>query len=346
MNIRITALDTLFFKDGKPFSMGDETWADGIFPPPPSVIYGALRTAFFGENISELSKANEDNDPTLNLHLLNLCYSIGGTKYYPSPRDLVLEGKDKKLHLLSLSSKKLVSNYLMDSHFTTGIKNVESADDYLISNTNLIEYLNGKAGFGGVPINEIVTSEPKIGIGRDRSTRTASEGKLYRVGMRRLESSKREKLSLEVEFDGFTLSDSGCLKLGAEGKVSHYSNSEDANGIGFPFVEAQEVKKFKIYLLTPAFFENGSEPDLKKEPWSKLSGIKLISAANGKPISIGGFDMKKRIPKEMMKAVPAGSVYYFESADDASGFIKEIHGKSISEYRDKEGFGICYVGKV
>lgn len=42
--IEIQALGTLFFRDGKPFTMGAETYAEGIFPPLPSTIYGALRT--------------------------------------------------------------------------------------------------------------------------------------------------------------------------------------------------------------------------------------------------------------------------------------------------------------
>ena len=47
MHISIKPFDCLFVRDGKPFSMGDEVWASGIFPPPPSVVYGALRTAWF-----------------------------------------------------------------------------------------------------------------------------------------------------------------------------------------------------------------------------------------------------------------------------------------------------------
>jgi CRISPR type III-B/RAMP module-associated protein Cmr3 len=36
--------DTLFFRDGRPFSMGTETWATSIFPPYPSTVYGAIRS--------------------------------------------------------------------------------------------------------------------------------------------------------------------------------------------------------------------------------------------------------------------------------------------------------------
>jgi CRISPR-associated protein Cmr3 len=51
--IEIHALDTLFFRDGKPFERGEESVANGSFPPLPSVIYGALRTAFLGESFEK-----------------------------------------------------------------------------------------------------------------------------------------------------------------------------------------------------------------------------------------------------------------------------------------------------
>ena len=74
MRIKIDAIDTLFFKDGKPFSMGDETWADGIFPPPPSVIYGALRSIYFSEHPEKLQKvySKEVQDPAKKKNALNM----------------------------------------------------------------------------------------------------------------------------------------------------------------------------------------------------------------------------------------------------------------------------------
>ena len=70
MVIKINPLDTLFFKDGKPFSMGEETWASGLFPPYPGVIYGAIRTAYFGMHPEKLENLDQGNDPTkdLNIH--------------------------------------------------------------------------------------------------------------------------------------------------------------------------------------------------------------------------------------------------------------------------------------
>ncbi len=54
--------------------------------------------------------------------------------------------------------------------------------------------------------------------------------------------------------------------------------------------------------------------------------------------------MKKNKPKTMYKAVPFGSVYYVSSDVNDSEIANELNGKSISDYRGNEGFGIVYVG--
>ena len=74
--IVLDAFDTLFFRDGKPFFMGDDTWADGIFPPPPSVISGALRTGYFSHHIDKLADAATGLDPTGQLCVTGICYKL------------------------------------------------------------------------------------------------------------------------------------------------------------------------------------------------------------------------------------------------------------------------------
>ena len=51
-SLLLNPTDTIFFRDGRPFNMGEDTYAQGIFPPPPSVLYGALRTAYMAANLS------------------------------------------------------------------------------------------------------------------------------------------------------------------------------------------------------------------------------------------------------------------------------------------------------
>lgn len=44
MTLMIKPMEPFFFRDARPFDKG-EGWATGIFPPLPSTIYGAVRTA-------------------------------------------------------------------------------------------------------------------------------------------------------------------------------------------------------------------------------------------------------------------------------------------------------------
>ena len=105
MELKLQPLDTLFFRDGKPFSRGDESWADGNFPPNPSVIYGAMRTALAtatGKEIpfSEVPKVLREES----FKIIGIYYNYDSeVNYLPLPLDLVeykadaegLEAKEK-----------------------------------------------------------------------------------------------------------------------------------------------------------------------------------------------------------------------------------------------------------
>ena len=93
MRIRISALDTLFFRDGKPFTMGEETWADGVFPPYPSVLYGALRTWYIANHPDGISQRLIDE--SAGIRISSLHYRLPSGLHLPLPLDFV-EPKNKK----------------------------------------------------------------------------------------------------------------------------------------------------------------------------------------------------------------------------------------------------------
>mgnify|MGYP006283835607 CR=1 FL=1 len=347
MIIEIDAMDTLFFKDGKPFSMGEETWADGIFPPYPSTIYGALRSKYFSEHIEDLSKANEAEDPTKDLkirHIILKDYS--GNIYFHLPKDF-LKRKNENWEEV-YRSKLIEDNSLSNNKLTHRLipfnqENIfNSLEDGLFDLWGLSEYLedsNNRLNYNSL-VN-FIDIEPKVGISRSKHTHTSEEGKLYRVGMKRLKNIK-----IIVEFEDLDLPETGFLKLGGEGKTVAYHICEK-DEVSLPQID----KYFKLYLATPTIFKNGWLPDWIDS--EKLEGtipetnlkVQLLTAATGKPLKIGGFDMKARKPKKMFKAVPAGSVYFFKILSGNKEDLKKIHGKSISQKRKNEGFGISYIGK-
>jgi len=148
------------------------------------------------------------------------------------------------------------------------------------------------------------------------------------------------QISLAVGYSGIDIS-GNLMRLGGEGKS--VSVSVPAKEPDVPKPEKCSDEYFKLYLATPAIFSDGWRPAPKK-----ISGAELIAAVVGKPLSIGGFDMKPKEgkrpgPKPMRRAVPAGSVYYYRGSFDSA---LEFHAKSISDYGSEQGYGIVYIGNV
>ncbi len=356
MKIAIQALDTLFFRDGKPFDKGNETWANGVFPPMPSVFYGALRTAYLSENDIDLKEAKEKTKTleikNIFLHIPKDTESMIRKKYYlPMPLDLVMYKGETTASYLKLC--KLPPHAATSGHSEYVLQNETARKIEELAGNGLVnlyefqefyQYENKKKEVDALKpirpekIKSFLTSEPKIGIARNNYSHTTEENMLYRVAMQRPENDAQEQIHFLIDFEKLDLKNTnGFLKLGGEGKVTTYQCMDEALSIPLPVLT---TNCFKVYLATPAIFENGWYPSILAN--------KTIAHAIGKPQLVGGFDMQTRMPKAMQRAVPAGSVYYvqMESVSAANELAQQLHGHSISEYRQNEGFGICYIAQI
>ncbi|MDD2510966.1 MAG: type III-B CRISPR module-associated protein Cmr3 [Syntrophomonas sp.] len=367
MWIEIEALDTLFFRDGKPFSMGQESWAEGKLFPLPSVLYGALRSAYLGQHPERFANLGELDDVTSNLTIRGIYYRLGGNLYLPQPADLVAR-KDRSTKNMRETGKPYEIRLLNCSEIETGVyagasnlemiperllmtgDEVDNRDYGLTSNVDINTYL--QTGAKNIPLQSIdaaehIVLEPKVGIGKDRISGSSADGKLYRVGMKRYDG-----LSMVVEIEGLELKPEGFLKLGGEGKGAYYRTLQikdlTADMIATPEFN-DDARYFKLYLSTPCAFAQGWLPEWintgrcegtyrfvngEKE---KALNLKLISAVMSRYMLAGGFDIKERRPKPARRVVPAGSVYYFKlrSGGDMNDVIQAFHGRAISEL-DKE----------
>lgn len=361
--INISALDTLFFRGGKPFSMGQETTGSGLFPPSPSVIYGALRTAYFAENqedFKQFQMKGDIADATKNLTIKRMAYNVvagkGSSTYFPAPLDLVTFKDDNKNEAELLEYKLHEKNEGEYSNAKTDFLlykdgKVEGLTNAFVNHRTLENYLHLKKNtFRFKMLNEFISEEAKVGVGLSKQTRAAEEGQLYFMNMIRPKTKDHHFFNLAIEYDNLALPQNGVLRIGAEGKGAIYEASTQIADIETVITD----NKFKIYLSTPALFKNGWLPDwLDKNTFAGKfpntnAQVKLMTCAIGKPVSIGGFDVKKQQPKPMLCAVPAGSVYYFEIK---TGNIKDIidalkTSPSISDYRPNEGFGLAFIGKI
>jgi CRISPR-associated protein Cmr3 len=343
MNIEITAFDTVFFKDGKPFTMGEDTWASGIFPPPPSVFYGMIRTAYAAQNnISLVDIVEETKNLKISSILLKYDYKDESHLLFPYPTDLFQpkEKEHEEIKLMKLKANNIISNisaekypYVLSPETNKKVEdNFEKA--FLDKDSFEQNYLQAKDDDIQIKKNsDIIEIESKTGISKNNYSNQTDEGKLYRVGM------IRPKVKFLIEFSNLELQKEGFFKIGAESKAAYYKTISE-NVIKFPEIKNEYLK---IYLATPAIFKNGSIPEFIANGQYDSVDFELLTMAIGKPKFIGGFDMKENKPKPMKKAVPAGSVYYLR-CDKAKELATKLHSKSISEVNPEQGFGICYCG--
>lgn len=340
MTIEIEALDTLIFQDGKPFEKSNDSWGSSLVLPTPSTLYGALRATYFAKYPNKLSKANEDDDPTQNLTINFIGLQYQGNLLFSLPKDCVhLNNKVVTLNL----EENILTNAPLKYIFSSK-EEVDSLNSAYLKKSNFQRYLYCKNIGSFETEDSFITREGKIGIGLNKQTKTTQEGLLYRVEMLRYID-----LKIVVDFDGLDIENSGLMRLGGEAKGATYQQVEK---LDMPVIGKLSNNSFKLSLLTPAIFNNGWYPDwIAKE--SDFIGeykgfkLKLIATAIGKHQSIGGFDIKKREPKKMMKAVPRGSVYYFEILEgDKNKVIETFNLSQISDIKKEEGYGLVIVGDV
>jgi CRISPR-associated protein Cmr3 len=354
--------------------MGEDIWAEGLFPPPPSVFLGALRTAVLALQSEALSHLQSD-DPTGNMQItdINIAQNDPHAFRFICPSDLVKKKSANKFSLLKLEKTSWLSSNYMERLLVNkeGYEVENCPPDHWLDNSSFAEYLKGV--MPGDPTIFKIIAEPKIGIGRDRGLNAASEGMLYRVGMQRLADDYGNQLLFSIKINGLpesirhSLSSNGLsfVKLGAESKAVWGELQEPFTPPDIMPTFDSRDRYFKLVFTTPAIFCHPAQkrnpahrygwipsfidPETWEGKWQGMP-VKLISAAVGKPQSIGGFDMLKKEPKPMLKVVPAGSVYFFrllDEADDISKYANGLQGPiSLTDDKAHEGFGLAYLGRV
>ncbi|MGF7396694.1 type III-B CRISPR module-associated protein Cmr3 [Thermoanaerobacterium thermosaccharolyticum] len=360
MLIKIKPLDTLFFRTPKPFFKGEDTWSDSFFPPYPSTVYGAVRSYlifkngtledFYNGKYRDIIGTQEEKGKIV---IKGPFLAENGKPIFKVPYDLVcLKGDNETLHYLQFRKKPslMISNYNLDNALLWRREGVVDNSEGWLNFIDFKEYLTLKAEeFSYIESKSYFEEEDKIGINIDENTKSSKYGHLYRISMIRL----KENAELIVEIEGIdSFDEKGVLQLGGKARAAVFEKGEDV------FNDLKNLKfnlndgLFKIYLATPAIFKKGWLPYWINENTliGEFKGIKLklLACAIGKPIFIGGWDIAQGNSKPLNKAVPAGSVYYFELLNDMDlNTLKEaFHFKNISDEKAEEGFGLSFIGEV
>jgi CRISPR-associated protein Cmr3 len=358
MQIVIRPMDVWLFRDGKPFRAGEDHAAETLFPPSPFTLQGAIRPKVLadkGVNLAEFAKNGERNpDPDVgygeNFGKLRLrgpilmrCKDGKWERLIPIPADVVEVAlicpscghrnppKTERCKKCDQRLTRSKAEYGMispcDLPFMTNSpeglqilwaqkpERYEQAKGWL-PESEWERYLRGQAPEQVVTSGKLFTFEPRFGIAIDADKGTTEEAMLYQARFVRL----KKETALWAEVDGVSLNEGGFLRFGGEGRAAVYealSQQESLRPLS-QFNFASNSNRFKVVLVTPAWFSGGWQP--KDGDWSKVFGasVQLVGAAIPRPLLLGGFDVAKGVPKPMRAFVPAGAVYFFEAEKSVS----------------------------
>ena len=381
MKLFLQPNDTFFFRDGRPFTKGEQSEGHSIFPPLPSTVLGALRTVYIAEfgdlplfysgGMREMIGTPESLCNAIRLRGVFLASSQenGLEMFFPVPLDLIYKKSDENnqdipLHLLVSTSKNFASNRKINNllDWPTS-ESIDSDAEGLLWEGAIELYLQGNEE-NLILTNRtfLIEKEPKVGIARSRDTLASEDHMLYRIDMSRFKNSDGN-YGFIVDYEcSRNLPQKGLLKLGGEGKSFVYRDiAPDVDSLSSHLEEVksaiQSTGRFKLYFATPTIFHKGWCPAWLNS--DTLSGeylmqnkcpisLRLITAAVGKSVPVGGWNMAKGEAKPTYRAVPAGSVYYFELSDKnrIDDLITAFHYQNISDERSDEGFGLAFIGVI
>ncbi len=211
-------------------------------------------------------------------------------------------------------------------------------------------------------INSRVHSEHKVGLALQERTKIAQEGMLYYISPLRFGEDVHLVVGLRNDLQNLRLPD--ILHLGGEGR---FVVVEKTSPINLPFpnevvdkINSSTPHRFKLVLLQPTIFlQDDSEKESSWLPngfsksthdgydcWEgELGGLRcrLISACVPGYHKIGGWDIARNAPSGTYRAVPAGSVYFFETEASGEDVVRALHDQKIGSF-SKLGFGHCIIG--
>jgi CRISPR-associated protein Cmr3 len=377
MRIFLDPLETLHFRNGRPFNAGEVGYAETIFPPTPETMQGVVRALIASywdptrsmeeifQKDSDLVKLIGNSSSYGRLHITDIALvrwtGDNPEPLYPVPAHILREEKTKKLFLLKPDTLHgVISNMPSPTqYFLTHEKpkyKLESTTGWL-TEIHLRQALQAETddALQGIKIikdNDIFEREFRVGIGIDNSRKAAEEGLLYSTQMIRM----KEKYYPSIERYGFrvemyiaqeTAPDKECQKDTQRIHEALHKN----DGRWITMGGERRAVRFKVPDRV-----NPSDTSTKKgsllylaTPAAFSDGWKPdklpkdpIAAAVSRYQSIGGWQLESGKSgsgsnKKMRRCVPAGSVYFFDQEIEIPPCIG-------SDTTTQIGYGIARTG--
>lgn len=363
-SLRLTPVDTFFFKgQHTELSLKNQSMI-GLFPPRPNTIYGALRSAYIHAHTSfeefyqgkneEVKKWMGTPDELGDFQIDYCGLYFEGNLLLPLPLDYQVIEENKKTKAIPLKLKENDGLSSSDSKWllysTSSAKSKGTSHQYIKWEDWKHAMLNSEPITNLYSLSNLLVNEHKLGIALDYERRKNENEKLYQMTF------------LRFQKDGSMIVFSSSMpdfrkipfaRIGGENRPWTIKQ-EKLNFVLWNEEEKRLLKEkikqtnmAKIILLSPAIWEGGSKPSGYHDGKLKLTDnleVEWLTAAIGRPSLYGGWDMKKHRPKQRKFMVPEGSVIYVKAEDRHIDEIVELaNGFSFTDEGAKEGFGFAVI---
>ena len=365
IGVELQPVDTWFFRDGTPFSMGNAPQEDvgSVFPPHPATVVGAIRAALarsrgwdghgrWGQDISEVLG---DGPGALGRLAFDGPFLLrGGQPLFRVPRH-VLGRADSALWKpgaflrpgdpVTCDLGEAVRLPEVAGSPDTAYE-LEPGDGWWMTRRGLDAVLNGRLpGHDDlVPEHSLWSDEPRIGLQRDASTRTARDGRLYSTRHVRPLSG----VSLGVRIAGLPpdwMPPFGQpLTLGGEGRLAECRKRSADLALPLPLGEIEAARTVTVVALSPVDLPR--DVCAGREPLNDLGDARVVSACLDRPQRIGGWDSLARSPLPLRSVLPPGSTLFCEISDPTrfAEMVATSDGLVRIGSRQRWGFGLAALG--
>lgn len=255
----IQAADVLFFKDGREIQAGSEYTAGSIFPPNPTTLYGAFRSAIIS-SVGQASFAADDFDLQGKIaEIVGTKFRTGSlafkdfglalrkadgaiTKLYRMPQDVLSRKRHKTKEprvgahgALSVKPNEFGIRYnLTKAECSIEIPKGQEGDVFQFENAYLTEELfydylrNGQKDLTdatpGASIftpEDLFVAEPRMGISLDYQTGTVAEGQLFTTPFIRPKNDATFSVGFHVLCENIGDTNvNGIIRIGGDGKLA------------------------------------------------------------------------------------------------------------------------------
>jgi len=371
--VRIRGIDSLLFRDGRPFGaeIGSLS-ARTLTCPYPSTVTGFVRT-FLGNRMLIDWNRREDILRVLAIAVYGPLLERNGEAVFHAPADALVTGTRKEPSVFALRPWQDLPEHagcdlpkhLVPLRVDTDEKPVKGYEYW--DGASLMRWLESADGSGFTPPQPVgkMEVEQRTHVAIDDEKGVSAESLLYSVEYLSFEryrwgnngSHERWALLARLESEEDLSLARGVGLLGGEKRLALLEPAEDSC---WPTCSEtlrralSQSGRVRMFLATPAIFEGGWKPGWlngKLEgspPCARDMKLRLVAAAVKRRGAVSGWSYRqdRQQPKPLRLLAPAGSVYFFEVLEGDPVALAEAWLRPVSddEHYRRDGYGLTLWG--